>query len=103
MKKILIFVFGLLAGYAIFSAVEDYRIDYTLKDAVRELKDSDRIAVMKTRDGHIRDYVVVKDTSYWVDSPDCEKCRIEDSLKQKKLLIQNINNHRRYKKMELID
>jgi len=103
MKKILIFVFGLLAGYAIFSAVEDYRIDYTLKDAVRELKDSDRIAVMKTRDGHIRDYVVVKDTSYWVDSPECEKCRIEDSLKQKKPLRQNINKHHRYKKMELID
>lgn len=57
-----------------------------------------RIAIIKQRSGHVREYIVENDSGYFREAPDCPKCQeeamfkfIQDSVKRSIRFKQFIN------------
>ena len=42
-----------------------------------------KIATIKTRSGHVREFIVEEDTGYFREDPECPQCAFESSLKER--------------------
>lgn len=60
----------------------NYKNDYKKGIAGSE-KRLGKIATIKTRSGHVREFIVEEDTSYFREDPECPQCAYESSLKER--------------------
>lgn len=88
MKKIVFLICCVNVLLVILTSCE-FRFDYK-KDAMNmSFSRQGRIAIIKQKSGHIREYIVENDSGYFREAPDCPKCQeearfkfIQDSVKK---------------------
>ena len=76
----------------------EFKSDYK-KDAMNVSSSRQgRIAIIKQKSGHVREYIVENDSGYFREAPDCPKCQeeamfkfIQDSVKKSIRFKQFIN------------
>lgn len=88
MKKIAILICCVNVLLVVLTSCE-FKSDYK-KDAIDVSSfRQGRIAIIKQKSGHVREYIVENDSGYFREAPDCPKCQeearfkfIQDSVKK---------------------